>query len=128
MSKESERHELDLLDGWREFVISDCREETSKAGNDMFIFTIIDKETEQIGDLYAIATQGKRWFLKSLLIAVGLGGKDGKFKWDIPDVINKVIMGKVINVEDTYINKEGETVTKSKSKVIQVKVAEKKKK
>ena len=122
MSGESERHELELPNGWREFVISDCREEQSKAGNDMFIFTLTDKETGQMGDLYAIATEGKRWFLKAILKACTVkAAADGVYDWEIEDVLDKVVMGKVVNEEETFINREGDSVTKNKSKVVEIK-------
>lgn len=122
MSKESERHEFELPEGWREFVISDCREDMSKAGNVMFVFTLIDKETEQAGDVFAIATEGKRWFLKQILTACGVAaGADGVYEWEIEDTLNKTIMGKVVNVPETFINRKGEEITTTKSKITEVK-------
>jgi len=122
MSNESERHELELPDGWRQFTIIECREEQSKAGNDMFIFAFQDSETKQIGDVYAIATEGKRWFLKSILKACGVkASADGVYDWNIEEVLEKEVMGKVVNSEDTFINREGDKVTKMKSKVTEIK-------
>lgn len=123
MSGESERHEFDNLpDGWRTFEISDCKEGTSKAGNEQFIFVFTDKETGQQGDVYAIATQGKRWFLKQVLTACGVkAGQDGVYDWDIEDVLGKEVSGKVVNVDDEWIDREGETQTATKPKINQVK-------
>lgn len=123
MSGESERHAFEELpDGWREFTIDDCKPATSKAGNEQFIFLFTDKETGQQGDVYAIATQSKRWFLKSILGACEIeASADGVYDWDIEDVIGKEVQGKVENQEDTFIDREGETKTVSRPKIVQVK-------
>ena len=121
MSKEKGRNEFELPEGWREFVISDCKEDMSKAGNVMFVFTLIDKETEQSGDIYAIATPQKRWFLKTLLDACNIpASKDGIYKWEIVDTLNKPIMGKIVNAPETFINRNGEEITKTKSRVTEI--------
>ena len=121
MSKEKMRSEFELPEGWREFVISDCKEDMSKAGNVMFVFTLIDKETEQSGDIYAIATPQKRWFLKQMLTACGIAaGADGVYDWEIVDTLNKPIMGKIVNAPETFINRNGEEITKTKSRVTEI--------
>lgn len=123
MSGESERHEFEKLpDGWREFTISDGKESTSKSGNDMFIFVFEDKETRQQGDVYAIATQGKRWFLKQILGACEIeASADGVYDWDIEDVIGKEVQGKIENTTEEWIDREGEKQSALKPKVVQVK-------
>jgi hypothetical protein len=125
MSKEREMGVL-LPEGWRELEIIDCREDVSKGGNEMFVFTVRDVETNQIpDDLYSIATQGKRWFLKNILTACGIeAGKDGVYKWDTSDVIGVNIMGKVEHIPNEYINREGDTVKNMKGKISQVKAIE----
>jgi len=123
MSQENERHEFEALpDGWRNFTILDCKESESKAGNEMYILVLEDKETGQQGDVYAIATQGKRWFLKQILIAcTNKAGEDGVYDWEIEDIIGKEISGKVENSQEEWVDREGETKTALKPKVVQVK-------
>jgi len=120
MSKESEKKKL-LPEGWREFEILDCKEQVSKQGNDMFKFTFIDVETEQEEEVYAVATQGKRWFLKQVLIACGVAaGQDGIYEWDISNVLGKVVLGYVSHQEEEWINRENKTVKSMKSKITEV--------
>lgn len=123
MSDESERHEFEKLpDGWREFTILDCNESTSKSGNEMFIFVFEDKETGQKGDVYAISTQGKRWFLKQILGACEVeASADGVYDWDIEDVIGKEVQGLIKNATEEWIDREGEKQSALKPKVVQVK-------
>lgn len=122
MSKEREFGVM-LPEGWREFEILDCREDTSKGGNDMYVFTVRDVETSQIpDDVYAIATQGKRWFLKQILNACGCqAGKDGVYDFETVNLVGISVMGKVDHVDNEFINREGETVKNKKMKIVQVK-------
>ena len=120
MSQEKEKKPL-LPEGWREFEIVACVEETSKAGNDMFKFKISDVLTNQEEEVYAIATQGKRWFLKQVLTACQVAaGEDGVYEWDIPDVIGQTIFGKVEHIEETWINRENKEIKTTKMKVTQI--------
>ena len=123
MSHEKDKKEL-LPEGWRAFEILECSEETSKAGNLMFKFKILDIETQQEEEIYAIATEGKRWFLKQILLACGIAEKDGLFDWDIPDVLTKTIMGRVAHQNEEWINREGKTVNSLKHKIVEVKADE----
>ena len=66
-----------LPEGWRELKVVDIQETVSKAGNEMFIVSLSDKETEAVIDIYCIATERKRWMLKSLLTAWSGGRQDG---------------------------------------------------
>lgn len=110
-----------LPQGWRLFTIIDCKEAKSKSGNDMFIFTVRDKETAYEEDIYAIATPKKRWFLKAVLDAVGCeGGQDGNYNWDIPDVLNRDFYGLVEHEPNEYINREGETVKAVQHRIVDV--------
>lgn len=114
-----------LPKGWRQFTIIACKEAKSKGGNDMFIFTIVDRETGYEEDIYAVATQGKRWFLKSILTAVGcVGGADGCYEWEIEDVINQTFMGLVEHEPNSYINREGITVDTVQHRITDVKEVE----
>ena len=111
-----------LPEGWRKFVIINVEETQSQAGNDMFIVSCQDKETEGILSVYCVATQGKRWLLKSLLTAAGIeGGKDGIYEWNTSDLMEIEVMGKVKTEDEEWINREGETVTTPKSKIVDFK-------
>jgi len=120
MSKESKKKVL-LPEGWRAFKIIGCEEKVSKQGNDMFVFTFLDLETMTQDEIYAIATQGKRWFLKSVLAACGVAAaQDGVYEWDMQDVMNKVISGYVEHEEEEWINRKGESIVSKKSKVTDI--------
>jgi len=117
MSKESKKKAL-LPEGWRPFKITACEEKVSKKGNDMFVFTFTDIETGQDEEVYAIAAQGKRWFLKGILSACGVAAaEDGVYDWDMVDVMNKAIRGYVVHEEEEWINRQGETIVTKKSKI-----------
>ena len=119
MSRESNK--VLLPEGWRKFKILKCEESVSKKGNEMFIFDLQDALTKKVEQVYAIATQGKRWFLKSLLAACDVpASQDGVYDWDIEDVLNEDIMGKVEHIEEDWINREGKTVTSTKGKITEI--------
>lgn len=121
MSKEKDKKEL-LPEGQRTFQIVGCREAVSKSfGNAMFIFTFKDTVLGQEEEVYAVAVEGKRWFLKSVLKACGIKEtKDGVYNWDIPDVMDKMVMGTVIHFPDTWINQKNETITTTKHKITDI--------
>ena len=113
-----------LPEGWREFTVSSIQESTSKAGNEMFIVSLLDKETEAVIDVYCIATEGKRWMLKSLLTAMGVAaGQDGVYDWDVDEVIGKAVSGKVKNEDEEWIDREGEKRVTAKSRIEEFKTA-----
>lgn len=120
MSQESERKQL-LPEGWREFKIIGCEEGISKAGNDKFIFTIVDKGTGQEEELHPLSVPKKRWLLKQILAACNVpASADGVYDWDIPDVIDKDVMGRVEHYPDEWINTKGETVVSTKHRIAQI--------
>lgn len=120
MSGESERKKL-LPEGWREFRIMDCVEQTSKAGNEMFKFIFRDIETQQDEDVYAVALKGKRWFLKQILAACKIeAAQDGIYEWDTNDVLDADVTGLVSHVEEEWINREGVTVKTKKHKITEI--------
>jgi len=112
-----------LLDkGWRKFTVKTCTEEQSKAGNDMFIITLLDQETDYIDTIYLISTEGKRWALKNLLAACGVAAAaDGVYKWDIADIINKEVSGLIGHEPNEYINRSGDTVKTTQHRIIEFK-------
>lgn len=117
MSKEKPQKAM-LPEGWREFKVTDIAESVSKAGNDMFVVDLEDKETGGFLDVYCVATEGKRWLLKQLLTAVQCpAGEDGKYDWDEEDVVGKSILGQVKNNTEEWIDREGEKRNTEKSKI-----------
>ena len=87
----------------------------------MFIMQLRDKETGYIDKIYPIATQGKRWFLKSILTACGVSaGQDGIYSWDIKDVVGKEVNGLVEHEPNSYINREGKTIEEMQHKIVEV--------
>ncbi len=110
-----------LPEGWRMIRIIGVKEGTSKAGNPQFIFRIQDSDTKHEEDLYAVATEGKRYFLKQILVACGVKELLGTFNWDVPDVLNKEILALVEHKPNEYINRQGETVKTTQHKIVDVK-------
>ena len=123
MSQENERHEFENLpNGWREFIIKDCKESVSKKGNEQFVFLFEDEETSEQGDIYAIAVPKRRWFLKQILFACNIvASEDGIYDWGIPDVLEKRVMGLVVSVQEEWIDRNGDTQTKVRPRINQVK-------
>jgi hypothetical protein len=120
MSGESAPKTL-LPKGWRKFRITDGEEQLSKKGNPMFKFTFLDIDTQTSSDVYAITTQGKRWFLKQILSACHApAGEDGVYDWDLPDVIGKVVRGRVDHEDNEWINREGKKQVTLQSKIVEV--------
>lgn len=111
-----------LPEGWRQFTIVNCEPSKSKSGNEMFIFDFEDEETKYIDKIYAISTQGKRWFLKSILMACGIeAGKDGIYDWEIRNVVGKQIMGLVEHEENEWIDRNGDPVKSTQHRIVEVK-------
>lgn len=111
-----------LNQGWRVFQIKQGKEATSKAGNPMFIFTIQDNETNYIEDIFCISSPGKRWVLKCILSACGIErSASGTYDWDIPDILNKDILGLVEHEPNEYINRDGETIKTTQHKIVDFK-------
>jgi len=113
-----------LPKGWQKFIIKKCYESKSKAGNVMFIFDVLHVKSNSllIDEIYAVATPGKRWFLKSILSVCGISAsEDGNYSWDIPDVIDKEFMGFVEHEDNQYYNREGTLVQEKVSRIIRIK-------
>ena len=110
MSGEKGRAAL-LPEGWHDFQVKKVIESISKQKNEMFIITIMDLETFQDQDVYAVSTPGKRWFLKMFLAALNIpASEDGVYEWDISDVEGLNISGRIQHVQDDpWIDREGKT-------------------
>ena len=114
-----------LNEGWRIFTIIQIAEQTSKQGNEMFVFHVQDNETANIEKIYAISEEGKRWFLKCLLSAVGCeASKDGVYDWDIEDVLHKQFEGLVVHEPNKYVNRDGEEITNVRHRISKVREIE----
>jgi len=114
-----------LEEGWHIFEIVGCEPSMSKSGNEMFIFDLKDEETQYVDKLYAVATQGKRWMLKTILTACGVpAGQDGVYDWEITQVIGKKIQGLVEHEDNEWINRDGETVKTKQHRIVEIKAPE----
>lgn len=121
MSQEKEQKEL-LPEGWRTFKVIDVTEETSKAGNPMLKWIIKDEETGQDETIFAVSVQGKRWFLKGLLLACGVTVLDGEmYDFELSELKNKIISGEVKHIPEKWVNREGVEVTTPKAKIVNFK-------
>jgi hypothetical protein len=111
-----------LPEGWRKFTILGCKPTTSKGGNPMYVFSIQDCETGYEEDIYAVNVEGKRWFLKMMLEALGIvADKKGVTDWDPSQLVNKEFMGLVEHEPNEYINRDGETVKTTQHRITEVK-------
>ena len=125
MSKESDPKNPHFEDGWHDFEVGNVIEQISKQGNEMFKITLMECELLQEIEVYAIAVQGKRWFLKQLLSATGIAaGQDGVYEWDIPDLIGKIVSGRVENEDEEWIDRQGKKRITQKSKVVEFQKSE----
>lgn len=119
MSGEKGRATL-LPEGWHSFKVKNVVEATSKQGNEMFIITLKHLENGDEQDVYAVATPGKRWFLKQFLTALCIpAGADGVYKWSISDVIGLNISGRVEHETSDWIDRSGNTRTSTKGRVVE---------
>jgi hypothetical protein len=120
MSKESERLTMKLDEGWYPFEVISMKEEKSKSGNMMFEITIVLSNDPTTGcTVFAVAEEGKRWFLKQLLSACGVSPKEnGVYDFDTDEIVGKTVNGYVTNQTETWINRNGEEQTTMKSKVV----------
>ena len=116
MSEETPPKQL-LEKGVRVFKIQSCVEETSKQGNQMFVMGFLDKETQYVDKIYAVAEKGKRWFLKSVLEACGADSSN----WEIADILDKEVEGLVTHEPNKYINRAGEDVETTQHRITDIK-------
>ena len=126
MSKEKEVTRKKLLpEGWRKFNILSCEPSVSKSGNDMFIIELEDVETSYIDKIYAISTEGKRWFLKSILAACNVpASQDGVYDWEAKDIIGKQIEGLIEHEDNEWINRQGDKVITKQHRIVEFKASE----
>lgn len=123
MSKEQTPKIKRLLpEGWRRFKIISGKEQQSKKGNNMIVLEVEDFNTGYREDWYCVSVQGKRWFLKQVLMACGLpAGQDGVYEWNLHDIYDKEVAGLVVHEPNEYINREGETIKTTQHRVQEVK-------
>ena len=104
--------------GWRLFQLKSGKEETSKAGNPMFKFTIEDQDTQYSEEIYVVRTPGKRWVLKTILEALGIERQVDGYAYELEDLLNKNIEGEVVHEPNEYVNRLGETVKTIQHKIV----------
>ena len=131
LSQEKKPSRKRLLDkGWRNFKIVGCTDEVkSKKGNNQYILTVQDEATGYEEDLYAVSEPGKRWFLKSILDAVGIKNENGVYQFEPPlknVLIDKRFHGLVEHEDNTYINRDGVEIKTVQHRINDVAVAEEK--
>lgn len=122
MNMKGEKEPNRVLDpGWYDWEIVSVEEQTSKQGNQMFKVAIALATDPQIGmDVYAVAEEGKRWFLKQLLNACECTkDEDGNYDWSEEDLVGKNVQGRVENNQETWIDRQGAERTTTKSKVVE---------
>jgi hypothetical protein len=120
--KPSRRQLLDQ--GWRAFVFESGEDKPSKAGNQMFIMQTKDVATGYVEPVFLVRTEGKRWLLKAALESVGIKrSEDGKYNYELSDLLGKELLGEVIHEPDEYINRNGDTVKTTRHKIVDFKRA-----
>ncbi len=119
MNNESNTNIL-LDEGWHDFLITNCEEKQSKKGNDMFVVTAVDDVSKKNLKVFCTAVPGSRWFLKQLLTAAGIkAGQDGIYEWDIPDLINKTVSARIEQIDEKWIDRDGNEKTTKKDKIVE---------
>ena len=107
--------------GWRRFKIESAEEMTSKSGNPMFKFSLCDLETLSFHDVYAVSTEGKRWFLKMLLAVCNVAAAaDGVYDWDTSDVLDQIVQGRVEHEPNDWVDRNGVQRTEQQSKIVEI--------
>ena len=122
MNMSGEKEPNKVLDpGWYDWEIVKVEEKTSKSGNQMFVVSVALAQDPGTGqDVYCVAEEGKRWFLKQLLKACEVPVlEDGSFDWSEEDLIGKNVQGRVENNQETWIDRQGAERTTTKSKVVE---------
>lgn len=125
MSEEKKPSRKVLLpEGWRNSKIIECSQEVeSKKGNKQYIIRIQDKETSYEENIYAVSEPKKRWFLKAILDACDIPCFDGKYNFEPPlssNLIGKNIKVLIEHEDNTWINREGETVKTKQHRITDV--------
>jgi len=107
-----------MPEGWQLVTITKCTEATSKARNLMFITELTFKEQLDYSEnIYLVGEQGKRWMLKKLLAACGIeAAADGVYKWNPEEIIGKEIRVFVEHEDNTWINRDGDEITKKQNR------------
>ena len=107
MSQEREKDSFFEKETWYAWKVCAVEDAMSKKDNPQFIITLEENGTLGKLTVYAIAVPKKRWLLKQFLKACDLpASQDGKYDWDIPDVLGKVVYGRVRNEkQDSWIDR-----------------------
>jgi len=122
MSNEQEAGAQEVFnEGWHDFEIVTMDEMTSKQGNPMFKIHLVLAEDASKGIIvYAISTEGKRWFLKQLLNACACeAGQDGIYDFDTNEIVGHTVSGRIENSQENWKDRTGKERTSTKSKVVE---------
>lgn len=123
MSNERQPRHI-FTEGDHNFEVMNIINKMSKANNEMYVVSLQEINTTQTEEVYMVATEGKRWLLKSFLDACGITpDKDcnNDYVWEESDCIGKLITATFIHEPNEYINRIGETVKTVQHKIIKIK-------
>ena len=120
MTQETEPNKV-FEEGWHDWEVVKVEEQTSQAGNQMFKISLALADKPSEGTVvYAVAEQGKRWFLKQLLKACDCAaGEDGVYDWSEEDVEGQTVSGRIENAKEIWVDREGKTRETLKSKIVE---------
>lgn len=120
-NEKAPKRKMLLPEGKRIFTIKAVARNVSKQQNEMFEFTVVDDETKYEEVWYAVAVEGKRFFLKQILSACGVvADKAGVFKWNDKSVVGKKVLAELVHEPNDYVNRRGETIKGLQHRVIDV--------
>ncbi len=84
------------------------------------VHLVLAKDASKGIIVYAISTEGKRWFLKQLLNSCGCeAGQDGIYDFDTDEIIGHTVSGRIENSQEKWTDKTGKERTTPKSKVVE---------
>jgi hypothetical protein len=109
-----------LPDGWQKVLVVDCKIETSKNGNEMYVITTDHPETGSTDITYAVTKKGKRWLLKSFLGACGFQKDEkGIYKDVTPEACIGITVEAQNKAEDNeFTTRDGETIVEKRNKFV----------
>ena len=120
MNMNNESEKVLIPEGWHEFKVTEIKDKYSKAGNQMFVVSLMRTSGKGSIDVYCVAEEGKRWMLKQLLDACEIvADPEGNYNWDIPDVQDKSVYARIEHETNDWIDREGKSQSTLRSKVME---------
>jgi hypothetical protein len=119
MSMEKEKSYDVFPEGLQKVEILTATVKKSKSGNDMLVATILCVSTGAINEFMFTMIKEKRWVLKSLLEATDQYYKntDGYYVFDTDNLVGKIVIAQVINVEEEYTDRQMQQQKRMKSQI-----------